>query len=1829
MGEGTSAVKIRRLVDQLDTLAVGLRAAADLPPAAAADALQQAAVSLRDVASATDDVRLSLLRAPALEVLARVLRIERRGGETEKPFEPLQRLRGYAIELRERLTADDGHDALRALQEGSHPLARLADVVGASTPIAEDAALELQTALPLSWWPNLVVAALMGRLELVHCPDAGPQLQVPVEQRDTAGPESTLSPVSGAHESEPSGAESVGKAQAALVLGEPTVPPAAMGGGPESQATRGTDRVAPPGGVVPPLAPETAPPPDVARSLSLAELPAPLLADNSPGSAAQPPQRNDGVEPADVRVASTAEAALSRSEAPPQRPPAVKTDAEGTCASSQRPEPSVRPVTRDVGVAIDATEARAVSPPPLPTASAVEAAKWHWLREGELGIAHGLALAAESVFDDGAATPSAAALEVLFLGTRLRHQSMSLVSRLADALTKLTPNDLGRGPAETSGPAALLVISGSLLPSILAPGSGVQGVLGDVQLGSLGRLYELCRLLADAAGRNLPLDWSALRSSRDKTEWEHQMDRLRREAADWVQRAPTITTPYQRATEVWRTFVRADGWARQLVDLARSERVDVILGLRRQVEEMTAAEIDRRITHADRKVLRHRHPQDIHAAALRQLHTRSAEAIALAQRRLALEEVRPGTARGHLVHHAEAVRSQLVTLAPAVHQEIIAAQQTHERDSFWSIALATVAEALRQLEAVFDPALTLSLDEPDPDRWRVVPLLRIPGMRPHDAAATPSPERVLRQLVPMCSLEPWDAAFERHCGLRDHAATRLIVTWLQDEAKAADLAATLEAKRAERLEECRDSIARRVDQVRTVLENAVGQAVIGEKQRTQFAAQLDEIMRTRSELETFAGPNDRLLTIEAEIGDARRSGFLTAQARLAKLQSHHPAGVARVRGLLEAGDLLTANEYVEALEAGATLPEERSDTDLFANFFPERARTLATFLEQPIGQADQLLSRLQGQDIPGIELAAVPAAQIDSCVAMLREWLTMKRQRSVGESRVRIVLDWLGFSTKQVTVVEQAARTWAKVITEPLKDRERCPVPLFGSLANGEYQILCDWDRSSVEDLLFAVSDGPAGTRATIVFQFSRLSEPRRRELAHLSRQKHKSILVLDEILLLYLCSILGSRLPAFFSCALPFAHAEPYTSTAGLVPVEMFYGRERERSSLMDPMGTCFIYGGRQLGKTALLRDVERTFNSPAEGRVAVYLDLKATGVGYNVEIDEFWGHLGQELSAHSVCRSGRGAKRDTVLLQVRQWLEKDERRRLLLLLDEADSFLDHDGARARFQNAAALKALMDVTGRRFKVVFAGLHNVQRTTRVANHPLAHYGEPICVGPLLNDGGARAARALVETPLRSLGYRFRSTDLVTRMLSQANYYPSLVQLYCAQLLRHVRSAPFDSRTSPPYRLEVSHIEEAYRSRQLRQAIRDRFIWTLQLDQRYEVLAYLIAHGTLTGLADVANGGFSLSWLRREALDWWPSGFQSSPAEDAFRALLDEMVGLGVLRQSGPSHYALRSPNVVTLMGNLEEIEDQLSLEREEPLEYIAAVFRAQLDGEQQSCLTAEQDATIWRGPAQVSVVCGTKAAGLCGLANALQGSQNAQGRLVRVLGVGTGRQEFSAHLAGATGGELVLVEPVTGWSAAWLDETLRVLKRQKNEHQKKGTWRIVFAADPELLWTLLRCDAQWIEATERQEVSVLRLQPWHDAFLRQWLDDRRIPSAPAVRARIAEITGGWGELVANLPDREGSVEAGLARIERQLAEAPAREELQALTGLHVGEPASVLEVLAILESATLPELATQLPKGAGARAAVAWADTLGLLRPKGGGKWTVEPLSRRVLLAGA
>ncbi len=261
------------------------------------------------------------------------------------------------------------------------------------------------------------------------------------------------------------------------------------------------------------------------------------------------------------------------------------------------------------------------------------------------------------------------------------------------------------------------------------------------------------------------------------------------------------------------------------------------------------------------------------------------------------------------------------------------------------------------------------------------------------------------------------------------------------------------------------------------------------------------------------------------------------------------------------------------------------------------------------------------------------------------------------------------------------------------------------------------------------------GRQPTIVLYLGPLNPNQRLNLARHTMQGEKlQVLVIDEVLMTYLSGERDARLPVCFGIALPFATINPYTpNSAGNVPPEMFVGRNDMMHALLDfgGNGSCVVYGGRQLGKSALLRRVQREFHNPVQQRYAIYEDVKLIGdrlAGRPAEC--VWSCIRDRLKDMGLISSTLSTERpDQIARRVKEALDQNRRLRVLVLLDEADCFLDQDAAQ-QFKNVVELKRLMEGSDRRFKIVFAGLHNVQRFQGIPNQPFAHLGTPLQIGPL-------------------------------------------------------------------------------------------------------------------------------------------------------------------------------------------------------------------------------------------------------------------------------------------------------------------------------------------------------------------------------------------------------------------------------------------------------------------------------------------------------------------
>lgn len=441
-----------------------------------------------------------------------------------------------------------------------------------------------------------------------------------------------------------------------------------------------------------------------------------------------------------------------------------------------------------------------------------------------------------------------------------------------------------------------------------------------------------------------------------------------------------------------------------------------------------------------------------------------------------------------------------------------------------------------------------------------------------------------------------------------------------------------------------------------------------------------------------------------------------------------------------------------------------------------------------------------------------------------------------------------------------------------------------------------------------------------ILLVFGRMSRSRRENFALAMRKAKQTVLLIDETQILYL-TMHRFWLKRLFGCAMPFGYLQPYTTSPGNIPGEMFFGRVNEIAKIESATTDgCLVYGGRQLGKSALLHHVRKRFHNPPIGRHAYYLKIDEFG-GQVHPAAQIWSEIRRALPAEMILLNGSDSAPD-VCKGIVDWLDRNGERRVLMLIDEADMFLASE-TRTGFPNLNLLKDLMEVTARRFKVVFAGLHNVRRLARAPNSPLVHLSEPICIGPLNTSGeSSLQARRLVREPMRAAGFDYASPDLVQALLTRVNYYPSLVQVFCKALLEGIATQPRPPGSGPRWVLEKEHLFQSSSAEDINARIRERFQWTLNLDPRYELIAKVLALHRLDG--DDRDGAMTPAALAREVEDFWPRGFARLPSED-FTAFLDEMVDLGVLIRlgDGTGRFSLRGAQVAQMLGQREQLEKEI------------------------------------------------------------------------------------------------------------------------------------------------------------------------------------------------------------------------------------------------------------------------------------------------------------------
>ena len=1448
--------------------------------------------------------------------------------------------------------------------------------------------------------------------------------------------------------------------------------------------------------------------------------------------------------------------------------------------------------------------------------------------------------------------PPVALFEAALLSDRLCLPDGAVANALRQVLEQFPPPEqFSEGPNRDL--CVMLALAGVLRPVLLVPQSVAWALLTALKPSErLEAVYRFASGIAEKCQKlqGVRIDSTVLRGAGSEAVWEIERRALSSEADNWLKHARHRTIKYAPATKVWQCWLKPDDLIDRLMRLIISGGSDGDTSIKTTLAELEARkEFENLVKKTDRNKIRRRRGQDIQAGALNQLHGYAQEAVAFARRHLSLNNSKPSQS-DFLTRALAELRDEIESLAPRALEEL-QHFANGEKTLFAGVA-NTAVNAIKRFRELLDPEHIGQDKEIDPKELTASGLF---GFSSLSIDTDGNPEGDLRRTLDTllsAQAETFESAFDQHLNRGNLRTAKRIVDWIEYEEPN-----DTEALR-NRLDEAIHSeiqkFRRQIGDTRTRIEGALVHGYISGEARAGYDAILVELERRLKEAQVhrFDQERERLNAVVEKIDKDIALQKEKAKAYLASLSlSSDSTHYKEISQLIAQGDIVTANEIMGRIREEESLPPlgewVSNRRQVFQEFYPERSRAIEKGLEE-LGSSGQVLAQIEkASEFAGMKLSNVPGAQRKSAKQMLEAWYSLKHAARVNEqteANVEGLCSGLGFIVQKVTITRfnRPSRNFgeAHIETDRLHERELCPVPAFGSSVNGRYRFVFLWGRPTEEDILQHAGER-SGERSTIILYFGRLSEARREALARIARERSRTLIVLDELLLVFLCGERGSRLPLLFACAVPFAYVQPYMITGGLVPPEMFYGREQEMEEIANPQGPVFIYGGRQLGKTALLQAVERREHRPNKDRYAVWMDLKGERIGYDRDAADIWPAIWRRLRGiaaipDEIKEPNSSRRIDKFIAGLISHFDNSAGRALLLLLDEADRFLEVDARKpdvsaSEYWESLRLKQLMDRTGRCIKVVFAGLHNVLRTAEGSNHPLGHFGQPIEVGPL----GWKTAEDLVRQPLLASGYRFKHGSLVTRILARTNYYPSLIQLYGSALIKAMCSRRISG--APLYDIDEAVLDETYQNTNLREMIRSRFRLTLQLDPRYEVIAYSIAHEC------AEREGLLIEGIDRRRIDdavreWWPQGFEDvEPYTDGFRSLLDEMKGLGVLRtlDGEDRRYTLRNPNVLLLMGTHEDIEDNLLREREPPQEFERELFRSHHpqnpDGPSRSPLTFRQEDLLRAERNGVSAIYGLPASGFN---DALPFLKARWQDSVLDLGGLTDQQQFERELRRLRSQRLeettICVVP---HSVPWSENWVRVALGQIQRLSAKGRYmQIVFMTDPGQLWLLL----SELETLNREGLQWISLRPWRKAFLSQWTTDVGFGNDPDIGKQIAERTGGWKvllELLHELHRETGDLKVNLDRLEGEFRGENALQLLKQY-GLEDPRVQKALGALAKLgEAVSFEQLKEFVGEdgidGGTLQKRLEWAELLHLVRREGPNIWQMDAIAARVLkLAG-
>ena len=475
----------------------------------------------------------------------------------------------------------------------------------------------------------------------------------------------------------------------------------------------------------------------------------------------------------------------------------------------------------------------------------------------------------------------------------------------------------------------------------------------------------------------------------------------------------------------------------------------------------------------------------------------------------------------------------------------------------------------------------------------------------------------------------------------------------------------------------------------------------------------------------------------------------------------------------------------------------------------------------------------------------------------------------------------------------------------------RHPIGIFGTQLKNPVSVVLLYGNHTEKELVDTITNLNLGIMPIVLLDRALDADNRRTigEIFRIHTSRQNPFLLIDQVLFIYLAMHQETeRLPALLKCALPYTVYQPFVHDGSSTADEMFCGRTRELTELADISGPCVVYGGRQLGKTALLLRVENRCSKPKEKKFAVYISI--TKMASEAEVTAAIIDETRKKTDRQISMKPCGTLKE-MCGQLSEMFRLGKIISMHLLIDEADTFLasiSDDG----YSMLEPLDILRRETNNSFKFVLAGLHNVYRAKNATedNGIFGRLGTSLCIKPL----SPVEAQELLLRPLNYLGFKINDDSHMETILTSTNYYPGIVQFFGYKLVEALANdyEKYYLAAKPPFTISREQLGAIMNSSDLNRSIKGKFRLSLELDQRYFMIARCI---TLLYLLhqDRTWHGFKVDEILKIASECGIHCLENETPESC-TSLLDEMQSMGILSQPEEGFYRLRRSAFVDIIG---------------------------------------------------------------------------------------------------------------------------------------------------------------------------------------------------------------------------------------------------------------------------------------------------------------------------